>query len=66
MRDEIIRFFGGPRDGEAVKLTPHFLPMRADEVDAKGLPPTIDVDAEGLKGRYELDRQTKRYEWRER
>ena len=63
MRDEIIRFFGGPRDGEAVKLPPDFLPMRADEVEAKRLPRDIGLDA---NGRYEFDQQTKRYEWRDR
>ena len=62
MRDEIIRFVGGPRDGEAVKFPPHFMPMRADEVETKRLPRDIDLET---GGRYRLDQEMKRYVWRE-
>lgn len=62
MRDDIIRFFGGPKDGEAVKLPPHFLPVRADDVEAKRLPNDIDLDT---GGRYQFDHESKRYEWRD-
>jgi hypothetical protein len=60
MRDHIIRFFDGPKDGEAVKLPPDFVPVRADDRAVAALPPYIEL---GPVGRYEFKRETKRYEW---
>ncbi|HEY4133519.1 MAG TPA: hypothetical protein VGM50_23065 [Gemmatimonadaceae bacterium] len=57
--DEFIRFHGGPKDGEALILPLRKTPVRADQLDDVLLPHYIELRG----GRYELNREMKRYEW---
>ena len=58
--DSIIRYFGGPRDGEAVRLPPELRPLRGDDGAAETLPPRIECPT----GSYYFIRSRSRYEWR--
>jgi hypothetical protein len=61
MIDHLVRFYGGPRDGEAVKFPPDFWPLRADEVEGALIPHFIESPSGD--GRYEFMLIPKRYEW---
>lgn len=58
--DDMVRFHGGPKDGELVKIPPRMEPVHVDEVDSSLLPHYLELKS---GGHYELNVDTKRYEW---
>ena len=60
MADDMVRFFGGPLNGQLVKIPPRMEPIHVDEVESSLLPPYLELKA---GGHYELNVDEKRYEW---
>jgi hypothetical protein len=60
MADDMVRFFGGPKDGDLVKIPPRMEPVHVDEVESSLLPPYLELKS---GGHYELNLDAKRYEW---
>jgi len=60
MADDMVRFFGGPMDGQLAKIPPRMEPIHVDEVESSLLPHYLELKS---GGHYELNVDAKRYEW---
>jgi hypothetical protein len=60
MSDEILRYQGGPMDGQIVELPPDWGPTRIDQLEGMVLPDRIQMADGGL---YTFSVEKKCYEW---
>jgi hypothetical protein len=60
MPDDILRYHGGPKDGDIVELPPDWGPTKIDQLEGMILPNRIQLVDGGL---YTFSPETKRYEW---
>ena len=60
MSDDILRYQGGPMDGQIVELPPDGEPTRIDQLDGVLLPKRILMPEGGL---YTFSHEKKCYEW---
>jgi hypothetical protein len=58
MQDAMVEYFGGPKDGEAVRWPPYRASLRQDRLD-DNVPNFIRVPS----GSYKFNPVLKRYEW---
>ena len=47
MSDDFVRFSGGPKDGDLVKIPPRMEPVHVDEVESSLLPQYLELKSGG-------------------
>jgi hypothetical protein len=61
MTDDVLRYHGGPKDGEIVELPPDFGATRITDLEGMILPSSIRLADGGI---YTFNPQTLCFEWR--